>query len=69
MTSVQELNSIQKEKQRMIEEVERMRKDSTGIGAIPETSDYANGWNDCRKTAKKMRDKTLEQFIAIIKGK
>lgn len=20
-----------------------------GVGAIPETNDYANGWNDCRK--------------------
>jgi hypothetical protein len=25
------------------------------MGAIPETTDYANGWNDCRKKAFEMR--------------
>lgn len=28
-----------------------MKPIPTGINAIPETTEYANGWNDCRKEA------------------
>lgn len=31
-------------------QVEQIIKE-TGVVAIPETNDYANGWNDCRKRA------------------
>lgn len=31
------------------------------IGAIPETTDYANGWNDCRKEARAMLQAELER--------
>lgn len=38
------------------------------IGAIPETTEYANGWNDCRKECA-ARVAELEQKVAGITWK
>ncbi len=38
----------------------------TGIGAIPETTEYANGWNDCRKEAFKMLNAKLQAIKTAI---
>ena len=32
-----------------------------GVSAIPETTDYANGWNDCRHASYALRKTILEQ--------
>jgi len=33
------------------------------IGAIPETDDYANGWNDCRKHFSKGRKRLITDYL------
>lgn len=50
----------------LIERIEGIKRDGSGTNAIPETDDYANGWNDCRKEAYKNRQKALDQVIAEI---
>lgn len=38
----------------------------TGIGAIPETTDYANGWNECRKKAHRLRNENIDYYLHIL---
>lgn len=42
--------AMEEERKRIAFEITQIPRVS-GIGAIPETNDYANGWNDCRKKA------------------
>ena len=35
----------------------------TGINAIPETTEYANGWNDCRKQAFEKKQQALKEQL------
>ena len=58
------------------EERERIRKFlegwkalETGIGAIPETNDYADGWNECRKKARKLRDENIDYYLQALTQK
>lgn len=37
---------------------------ATGVGAIPETNDYANGWNDCRKRAFEQKKQFISDLLA-----
>lgn len=37
-------------------------KKATGINAIPETNEYANGWNDCRKEAFELKSLLLQSL-------
>lgn len=38
----------------------------TGINAIPENTDYANGWNDCRKEAFEMKREIIQTILNIV---
>lgn len=39
---------------------------ATGIGAVPETNEYAKGWNDCRKLAFEARKDMRDAVLRII---
>lgn len=38
------------------------KKSYSFVGAIPETNEYANGWNDCRKKARENREMNVNYF-------
>jgi len=53
---------------RIIEELQsRDLKSGTGINAIPLTTDYANGWNDCRKEAYKTIKDIYDNLLMHLK--
>ena len=37
-----------------------------GVSAIPETNNYANGWNDCRKEAYKVKKIIIDSIISYL---
>lgn len=52
----------------IVEEIDSLHGPS-GINGIPETNDYANGWNDCRKEAFESRRKVINVTIKAIKAR
>ena len=50
-TAPSEMHLLEEAAERIAEletKLDRVRK-GHGVGAIPETTEYANGWNDCRQ--------------------
>ena len=47
--------------------VEKVKKYGTGVGAIPETNDYAKGWNACRKRCFEEKTHQLKRELKLLK--
>jgi len=58
--------AIAEERERVAGEIERLLK-GTGINAIPETTEYANGWNDCRQLAFEKKQENLRDVLASLR--
>lgn len=54
--------AIREEERRMVEDIFEKHGLGIGVGAIPETTDYANGWNECRKEAYERKKKLVQEI-------
>jgi hypothetical protein len=62
--------TLERELAEAYERAAKVCEKSSGVGAIPETDAYANGWNDCRKEAfgARQRSATIIRALAAASG-